>query len=88
VFNGDVPKFPLYWMRAPTRYQLSPRSIFSTEDFLGLGILEQLPRRISTRRLLGCYSIDDKAIVVVGMFFHYTMVVYFHNLIILLLLIS
>jgi len=40
-----------------------------TEDFLALGVTEQLPHQIFTRRLLECYSTDDKADAVAGRFF-------------------
>ena len=65
VFDDDVPKFPLYWMKTPTKYMLWLRSTFTIENVLALGTLEQLPRKISTQRLLGCYSANDKAGVVV-----------------------
>jgi len=61
VYDGDVPKFPLYWTRSPTKYMLWPRLTFTTVDFLALGTLQQMPRQTSTGRLLGCYSANDKA---------------------------
>jgi len=44
VFDGVVSKFPLYWTRKPTKFTLWPRSDLSTNDFIAIGKLDQLPR--------------------------------------------
>jgi len=69
VFDGGVPKFPLYWTKKSTRFTIWPRSDFTAEDFLAIGKLEQLPRQIFTRRLIECSSASDPAGAVVGKWF-------------------
>jgi len=48
VYDDGMPKFPLYWTRELVKFTLWPRLDYTTEDFLAIGTLDQLPCQIST----------------------------------------
>ena len=55
-FDGDTPKFPFYWTRNPLHYDEWPRTMMSAEDCEVLNLLDSLPRRLPTKRIVAILS--------------------------------
>jgi len=51
-FDGDVPKFPFYWARNPLHYDKWLQTMLSAEDCEILNLLDSLPRRLPTKRIV------------------------------------
>ena len=69
IFDGEEPKFPLYWRRSPARASFWPRSGLSAKDSSTLSVLDSLPRGIPARDILNTYWCEDPASVVFGTFY-------------------
>jgi len=54
-FNGDVPKFPLYWTWDPVHYLSWPRSPTTKDDKKIFQIMDQLPQKLNVRFILKLY---------------------------------
>ena len=54
-FDGDIPKFPFYWTRAPVRFNSSSYHSMTTEEKHGIVVLGHFSHKIPTRALLRLY---------------------------------
>ncbi|KOM57938.1 hypothetical protein LR48_Vigan11g097100 [Vigna angularis] len=68
-FHDDEgnPLFPFYWTREPQKIRAFPVGVLSPADLEVVRTINALPRRISTRHLVECFSLEDfgqKAFVV------------------------
>jgi len=73
-FNGDVPKFPLYWMRDPVAYLSWPRSPMTEDDKQMFGILDQFPRHLPIRDILKLFLTSRHWVHLKGMLFNFVIV--------------
>jgi len=69
-FDGETPRFPFYWTKDPTRFNVWSRSLMTNDDLEVLSILDPLPRKILTRPLVRAYLSSDKCADVDGMCFY------------------
>jgi len=86
IFDGEVPRFPLYWTRSPVCVAPWSRSGLSAEDTSTLAVLDSLPRGIPARDILNTYWCEDPNGIVFGTFFSFALLLYLNNCLIIFLL--
>jgi len=55
-FENGEPKFPFYWTKHPTPYRVWPRASLTQEDLYVLSYLDQLPKKLSSKKIIGVFS--------------------------------
>jgi len=71
-FDGDTPKFPLYWTRDPVHYHQSwSRSPATEDDKRMFEIMDQLPWKLNVRSILKRYLSSHHWVDLYGMFRFY-----------------
>jgi len=71
IFNGNEPKFLLYWTRSPARVAFWPRSGLAMEDISALSVLDTLPKGIPSLDILNTYWCEDPTGTMFGTFFFF-----------------
>jgi len=66
-FDGQTPRFPFYWTKDPTRFNVWPRSLMIDDDLQVLSVLDQLPCKIATRSLVCAYLSSHRCVDIDGM---------------------
>jgi len=55
-FENGESKFPFYWTKHPTPYRVWPRASLTQEDLYVLSYLDQLPKKLSSKKIIGVFS--------------------------------
>jgi len=66
-FNGDNPKFPLYWTRDPVHYLFWLRSPTTKDDKRMFEIMDQLRQKLNVRYILKIYLSSHRWVDLYGM---------------------
>jgi len=69
IFDGEEPKFPLYWTRSLAPATFWPGSRLSAEDSSALSVLDSFPRGIPARDILNTYWCEDLASAIFDTFY-------------------
>jgi len=71
-FENGEPKFPFYWTKHPTPYRVWPRTSLTQEDLYVLSYLDQLPKKLSSKKIIGVFRSSHTSDHLFGMYVRLT----------------
>jgi len=71
-FDNGEPKFPFFWTKNPTPYRIWPRTSLTQEDLYVLSYLDQLPKKLSSKKIIGVFRSFHPRDDLFGMYVHLT----------------
>jgi len=66
--DDGTPKFPFYWTNSPTTYRTWPRESLTPEDRHTLSYLDQLPKKLSSKKIIGVFRSSHPRDELFGMY--------------------